>query len=530
MSVVGTNDLHGHIELLPLLGGYLENLRRARRATGGDVLLVDGGDMFQGTLESNLGEGAAVVRAYNALGYAAAAVGNHEFDYGPVGSAVTPQSPADDPLGALKARAGEAHFPLLVANIAQRKTKERVAWPGMPASTTVEVAGVRIGLVGVTSTGTFGATIAPNVAGLEIAPLVPTVAAEAARLRAAGAVAVVVLAHAGGECRKLDQPEDPSACGKGEALDLARALPPGAVDVIVAAHTHKAIAHRVAGIAVIESYADGQAFGRVDLTIDRRARRVAELRIHPPHKLCRKTARTIAACAPGDYEGAAVTASEPVLAAIREDLARAAGVRDRSLGVRIETPVATSYKSESALGNLVADLMREARPGVDVAITNAGGVRADLPVGELTYGTFYETIPFDNRFARGRLRAEHVRRLLAGSLRGSGGILLVSGLRAQARCAGTKIELELYDAAGRPVADDRELEVLTSDYLATGTAFRRAGIAPGVMQIEDGPPLREELVKILERRAGALRGDDPWLFDPARPRLAYPGSRPVRCR
>src|SRR5207237_7198674 len=108
LSIVGTNDLHGHIDALPLLGGYLGNLRRARARDGGAVLLLDAGDMFQGTLESNIGEGAAVVAAYNVLGYAAAAIGNHEFDFGPVGKAATPRTPADDPRGALRARAAEA--------------------------------------------------------------------------------------------------------------------------------------------------------------------------------------------------------------------------------------------------------------------------------------------------------------------------------------------------------------------------------------------------------------------------------------
>src|SRR5678815_334445 len=93
ISIVGTNDLHGHIEALPRLGGYLANLRRERARTGGGVVLVDAGDMFQGTLESNLNEGAAVVRAYNALKYDAAAIGNHDFDFGPVGLATGPRAP-----------------------------------------------------------------------------------------------------------------------------------------------------------------------------------------------------------------------------------------------------------------------------------------------------------------------------------------------------------------------------------------------------------------------------------------------------
>jgi 2',3'-cyclic-nucleotide 2'-phosphodiesterase (5'-nucleotidase family) len=62
ITIIGTNDLHGAIDRLPLLAGYINNIRAAREADGGGVLLVDAGDMFQGTLESNLAEGADVVR------------------------------------------------------------------------------------------------------------------------------------------------------------------------------------------------------------------------------------------------------------------------------------------------------------------------------------------------------------------------------------------------------------------------------------------------------------------------------------
>src|SRR5262245_58021783 len=123
LTVVGTSDLHGHLEGdgnaggVALLGGYLSVLRQ-RPA----VVLLDAGDMFQGTLVSNLGEGAPVVRAMNALGYRAAAIGNHEFDYGPVGEASVARNPGEDPRGALKARAREARFPLLAANVIEEST------------------------------------------------------------------------------------------------------------------------------------------------------------------------------------------------------------------------------------------------------------------------------------------------------------------------------------------------------------------------------------------------------------------------
>ena len=93
------------------------------------MLLVDSGDMFQGTLESNLGEGAAVVRGYNALGYTAAAIGNHEFDFGPAGPAHVPGDSGADPRGALKARAREARFPFLAANLREdRPAGAPVRW------------------------------------------------------------------------------------------------------------------------------------------------------------------------------------------------------------------------------------------------------------------------------------------------------------------------------------------------------------------------------------------------------------------
>ena len=81
LSIVGTNDRHGAIVPrdgrggLAMFAGFVQNLRAARARAGGAVLVIDAGDMFQGTLESNLNEGAAIVDAYNAIGYAAATIG-----------------------------------------------------------------------------------------------------------------------------------------------------------------------------------------------------------------------------------------------------------------------------------------------------------------------------------------------------------------------------------------------------------------------------------------------------------------------
>ena len=113
MSIVGTNDLHGGVVARTAAAGSRCSAATSRtcarrgRVTAARCSWSTPGDMFQGTLESNLGEGAAVVAAYNALGYTAAAVGNHEFDFGPVGGGDATHA-GDDPRGALKARAAEA--------------------------------------------------------------------------------------------------------------------------------------------------------------------------------------------------------------------------------------------------------------------------------------------------------------------------------------------------------------------------------------------------------------------------------------
>src|SRR5713226_4232942 len=155
LSIVGTTDLHGaafpknsSLGGLPLLAGYVNNLRAARASGRGAVLLIDSGDTFQGGIESNLSEGALIVDAYNAMGYAAEAVGNHDFDFGSVDSPTARQLPGDL-RGALKARAAQARYPFLAANLIDDATGRPVEWPNVRPSVLVDAAGVKVGVVGV---------------------------------------------------------------------------------------------------------------------------------------------------------------------------------------------------------------------------------------------------------------------------------------------------------------------------------------------------------------------------------------------
>jgi len=534
LSIIGTNDLHGALERLPLLAGFVANLRAARAADGGGVVVVDGGDMFQGTLESNLGEGADVVAAYNRIGYAAVAIGNHEFDYGPVGPAVI-AAPGDDPRGALKARAREARFPFLAANIVDDRTGSRIIWPNMPGATLVKVAGVKVGIIGASTEATPYTTMPANFAGLRISPPAAAITEQSVALRSQGAQVIIAAMHIGAACKQFDNPDDASSCDKTEELfRLLHDLPRGTVDVIVGGHTHDGIAHLLDGVAVIESYSSGRAFGRVDLQIDASGK-IAGVHIDRPHLMCpvdeHFNPAPVATCDPGDYEGKPVVADREVQKIVDAALARAGERRKEKLGVVLADMVRKSRTVESAEGNLVTDLMLEAWPDAQVAMTNGGGLRADLPAGELSYGELFEAMPFDNRFAVVSLTGKDLRMLVTSNLAHGGGILSWGGLTARARCKAGKLDVQIA-VRGKPLDDGAQYKMATSDFLASGGdgAIGKLKLPDGAIQMTD-TIIREAIADVLRRRKTTPRAsiDPTQLYSAARPRLDYEGKRPLEC-
>lgn len=522
VSVVATTDLHGYAFPrgghggLALLGGYLRNLRAAREGQGG-VVVVDAGDTYQGGVESNLSEGALVIEAFNALGVDAGAVGNHDFDFGAVDTSVAHESRDADRQGALKALAARAHFPLLAANLIDDSTGQPVIWPNVRPSTTRNVSGVAVGIVGVMTEGALRATLPLNVRGLRVAPLIPTIAAEATRLRHEGARIVVVAAHAGGGCSRFDDPRDLSSCdGGSEIFDVARALPHGLVDVIAAGHTHDGLAHIVNGIAIVQAYSWGRAFGRVDLVVGRDHGDVLDVRVFAPREICSRERTSAPGCddAPASmrprYEGREVEPDASVDAAMAPVLARVEALRERPLGVVLETPVSRTAGTESSLGNLFADALRATSAGADVALSNngLGGLRADLPAGPLTFGRLYDVFPFDNRVTRVTVSAAALSEALARSIRrGRRGALGVSGVRVVVSCGADGLRVDLTRSSGQPIAPTDDLVVVAMDSLVSGSPF---SLFPGSSppSIEDAPLVRESIERWVVERGGVLTARD----------------------
>jgi len=509
-----------------MFGGFLDNLRSKRKSDGG-VIVIDAGDMFQGTIAANETQGVAVIRAYNALGYHAVTIGNHEYDYGPAGAANIPQSPEDNPRGALLAAAAHASFPLLAANTQEKSSSKPVQWPGVAPSTIVEAGGVKIGIVGVASLHALDATIASNVSDLKMAPLAETVEHEAKRLREQGAAFVVVAAHAGGGCKKFDNPDDISSCEPSEIFNLARALDPSLVAVVVAAHTHQAVAHRVNGIAIIQSYAYGSSFGRADVRVDPSTSDAVVVRIHPPQSLCsaqgerqNKAPPSEASCEPGHYEDAPVQRSASVQAAIAQDIQSAEAKRNEPLGITLPKTLSHRGNPSSPAGDHIAAWMLATRPKADIAIVNGGGIRADLPKGPLAYGSLYELFPFDNRYASIRVKVDVARKLLREGLLGADNYS-VAGVQVQATCKGDELQVDII-RHGRPLRDNESVVVLMSDYLAMTPRVKQAGMPQEDFVYEQDPPIREAIAAYLRTQGATF---SPLSSSP----ISIPSTWPVSC-
>lgn len=552
LTVVGTNDLHGWIapHRTPLPNGveiqeggaatFASYLARLREDNPGGVLILDGGDLFQGTLASNLTEGAIVIDVYNHLGVTAAAIGNHEFDYGPVGPAPVPVKPGDDPLGTLKARIQQARFPILSANTREAESGQRPAWLGNDGTHLVTLQGVKVGIIGLTTTSTPNTTNPTNVASLRFEPIAPATVEAARSLRERGAEVILGVAHAGGRCPRLGNPRDLSSCDMkdGEIYEILGALPPGTLDAMIAGHTHQPMGHFIHGVPVIETPGLGRSFGYIELFVDPSSRKVLPERtlIHAVVPLCTQVDEASRTCdarklrdqaevrlVPATFLGKPVVPDPAVEALIAPALARVEQEQRRELGLNLPAAIKRDSQSESALGSFLADSLREAARA-DVALMNPGGLRADLDAGPLTFGDIYEVLPFDNTLALVTMTGDELKRLLQIAYGTKRSVFQISGLKVSlARCPGPERFLGATFPNGRPLDPRKLYRVALPDFLARGgdglaPAFEP--LPPGRMDLGVTRPgsLREELIAHWQARKAPL-------IAPPLGRISYVESR-----
>ncbi|MFL5623202.1 MAG: 5'-nucleotidase C-terminal domain-containing protein [Gemmatimonadaceae bacterium] len=441
LRIIATNDFHGALEPRPDANGVRRggaayvagaiNRARTECAPRCETLLLDAGDLFQGTPASNLSYGRPVVDYYNRMGYAAAALGNHEFDWG---------------TDTLRARMRQAKFGIFGANVRYTDGRD-VKW--IPNDTLVTRGGIKIGIIGVSTVATPTTTRSANVVGLRFDNPAPIVDSIATALRNRGANYVVVIAHAGAMCSR----DGVTDCG-GEIIDLARNLTTK-VDAIVSGHTHTLVNAEVKGIPIVQARSSGRAIDVLDIPL----RGNASLPVrHEVREIAIDTIQPVSA----------------IDSIVQKAVARVAPVVNRHVAT---IPVTLARQgSQYPLGNLIADAQRWAAKG-DVAIMNNGGIRTDLRAGEATYGSLFELQPFGNVLYSLSMTGTQLRGLLEAMVGRSSINDHVSGLVIRydpSKPVGSRI-VSITVADGTPLSSTRTYNVIVNDFLATGGEGYDAG-------------------------------------------------------
>ncbi len=424
LRVLATHDFHG--ALLPREYPWSENrpvggavalhayMTRAETDCACPTVRLDGGDQMQGTLPSNLVFGASTVAMFNELGLDAAALGNHELDWG---------------LETLQARLSEAEYAWLAANVFRRDNGARPDWT--QPYTLIERDGIRLGVIGYATRSTPSTLRPATTADYEFREGYAAIRDVLDAVWQEEPDFVAIVAHAGGECRM-------QGC-TGEMAELAAQLPQGRVHLIVGGHDHSAAQGVVNGIPIMRA-GSGTALGVIDL-------------FRQPDQTFGFTMFT-------ETLYADTITDDGTMAAL---LAPYFAEADRMGKTEITTLAETlpDNGDDRRLGSLIAESVRLAA-NADIGLQNPGGIRADLMAGSVSYEDVYKVLPFGNEVVKMVLTGAQLRQL-AGQ---TGAAFYYANLVVTRDESGEVSMLSLAD--GTAMRDDATYTLALPDFLADG--------------------------------------------------------------
>ncbi|WP_377641953.1 bifunctional metallophosphatase/5'-nucleotidase [Oryzobacter terrae] len=412
VQLLSFNDYHGHLEATdpPLstvhdpsqtpVGGaeYLSSKLTELRDKVGDgrSLTVAAGDLIGGsTFLSGLFHDEPSVESLNAMGLDVSSVGNHEFDEGTT-ELLRMQNGGCHPKDGCyfpDAPYAGADFPWLAANVEKKDGSGTL----LPGTYVKNVAGVKVGFIGMTLEGTDLLVSPAGIASVTFKDEVETANAEAAKLTSQGVNAIVVLMHEGGANAGVYN----SCVGISEPIaTMAKAFSPK-IDQIVTGHTHNPYVCNIPDPAGNPRYVTSAAdYGRVvtesTLKIDRFTGEVDRAATSVTnHLVTRTTADPVLSDIIAKWKTLSDPLAKRVVGTHVEDII---GHSDPRSNRAIETP----------MGALVADAIlwgtSGANGGAQIALMNVGGVRASLPLapkygeqpGQITYAESFDIAPFGN--------------------------------------------------------------------------------------------------------------------------------------
>ena len=428
LVILHLNDFHGQILPRERSSGALQGgaralaaaVEKARAELGNEsVLLLDGGDWFQGTPEGNHAGGAAVVDFFSAIGVDATVVGNHDFDHG-----------IDNLLQLVE----RAKFPVLGANVDDVSGAVSKA---LSPSRIIERGGIRIGLIGILTPDAPHIIMPGTGERLRVAPLAATVEKEIEFLRGQGAELIVVLSHSGVEAERR----------------LAEEV--AGIDIIIGGHSHTLVEKPWVspknGTVVAQAQAHASYLGRIEVR-----RNGGELTIS-------------GGVLP--LAGRSETVGDRVEGIIAPVIARVSAEMDGVVGT---SPVAMSRPARgvprplsSQLGSWISHQMALVG-GVEIAVHNHGGIRASLPEGPVTERDLYQISPFGNQVVVCQVSGADLRAIARRSLVEGNRRLDAYQIEIGYRQSEDGPVLSTLSVAGEALDDERVYSLATSDYLAFG--------------------------------------------------------------
>lgn len=309
------------------------------------------------------------------------------------------------------------------------------------------------------------------------------------------------------------------------------------VDAVISGHTHFTYNVTVGGVPVIQSGANGSAYGRVDLFYEPKLGKVdrsktkAYAGVRTFLKRCATEAQDYctfdSATQTLKYEGVSFRNDDRILRLIGDERREIAPLAGQVLG-HATAKISVDRIAESPLADRLTDLLRQIS-AADVALINTGGIRAPFEQGDVTYEALFRVIPFNNHgVVIGPMPASTLLKALTQSAQTCGdyGALMQSGLRVQIQkdCdaapahghVDTKAKLThvetlngkvLLDTATgvSPAADDPLLTVATLDFIAAGGSGY--DMFKGVPQVKDAGIVREAMKDFLAKAPATFTPD-----------------------
>ncbi|WP_427340362.1 5'-nucleotidase C-terminal domain-containing protein [Caloranaerobacter sp. DY30410] len=428
IDILTSNDFHGKLE-----GGYEAGaakfaayMQYYKNMNPEGTVILNAGDAFQGTPMSNLLRGKPVVEMMNMIGFDAMTIGNHEFDWG-----------IEAILDTLK----NANFDLVVANIYENGKPVDWAKP----YTIIEKNGVKIGIIGLATPETAITAHADYVGSYEFKDPVEICNKLIPEVKQQGAEIIILLGH-------LPATQDKETKEiTGELADLAKGVT--GADAAIGGHSHSQVAGIINGIPVIQAYKHGRMIGHITLYYDTKAKKVVGNNIE------------LIEVRKGNLNIEPDAKVQAMVDKYNEELKPIFG---EVIG-KTETDIVRDYNNESAMGNWITDVMRE-KAGVQIAFTNAGGIRTDLTAGDITVGDIFEVMPFDNTIVTGEMTGAQIKAILEQSVTLYKGMLQISGMKFtydSTKPEGERV-IDIYLEDGTPIEMDKTYTVATNDFLAGG--------------------------------------------------------------